>query len=111
MSLRAELILERANLRQLRAQHPDWSLRPLARTTGHCLNWVKKWLRRFLQTAPDDEKVLWGLPTTLKTLPPPPNPLLLDRLEHLRENPPGGLKRTPGPKALLYYLARDPVLL
>lgn len=35
------------------------------------------------------------------------DPLVLRRIEHIRLFPPEGLQRTPGPKALLYYLPRD----
>jgi hypothetical protein len=110
-TLKEDLVKARDYLRQLHREHPTWSLRHLARETEHCLNWVKKWLARFKLAAPDDERVLWGLPTTPKTPPPPPDPLLLNRIEAMRETPPGDLKRTPGPKTLLYYLARDPLLL
>lgn len=110
MALREELIVARAELRKLWQQHPDWSLGQLARATGHGLAWVKTWLPRFKNAAPDDEKVLWGLPTTPKTPRTPPPKALLDRLEEMRDNPPAGLKRTPGPKTLLYYLAKDPGL-
>ncbi len=33
--------------------------------------------------------------------------MVIDRLLELRDDPPEGLGRTPGPKALLYYLNRD----
>ncbi|HEY6410713.1 MAG TPA: hypothetical protein VIY29_24940 [Ktedonobacteraceae bacterium] len=32
---------------------------------------------------------------------------MVDRILELRDQPPEGLGRTPGPKALLYYLPRD----
>src|SRR5713226_4549269 len=35
---------------------------------------------------------------------------LVDRLLEIRDDPPEGLGRTPGPKALLYYLSRDETL-
>jgi transposase InsO family protein len=40
---------------------------------------------------------------------PPPrlDPQVVDRVLEIRDEPPEGLGRTPGPKAILYYLARD----
>ena len=35
---------------------------------------------------------------------------LVDRLLEIRDDPPEGLGRTPGPKAILYYLSRDETL-
>src|SRR5258708_9280044 len=41
-------------------------------------------------------------------LPPPPYPLLVQRILALRDTPPENLQRTPRPRALLYYLPRHP---
>jgi transposase InsO family protein len=106
----AQLVLDRAKLRQLRRDQPQWSIGQLSKATHHSKFWVKKWLPRFELAPPDDEQVLWGWPTTPKTPRPKPPSELLDRLEYLREHPPDGLNRTPGPKPLLYYLQKDPVL-
>src|SRR5712692_8878391 len=35
---------------------------------------------------------------------------LVDRVLEIRDDPPEGLGRTPGPKAILYYLRRDEAL-
>lgn len=43
----SEWIYERRKLYALRQEHPEWSLRGLARELGHDLGWVRKWLRRF----------------------------------------------------------------
>ncbi len=38
------------------------------------------------------------------------NPQVVDRLLEIRDDPPEGLSRTPGPKAILYYVSRDETL-
>src|ERR1700694_2520673 len=105
-----QLVGDRSWLRRLHTQHPDWSHRHLALEIGRSLSWVKNWLKRFSRVSPTDEAVLWGLPRSTKTPPPPPHPLLLERLLHLRHNPPFNLKRIPGPRTLLAALKQDPEL-
>jgi hypothetical protein len=36
--------------------------------------------------------------------------VVTERIIQMRDEPPEGLQRTPGPKAILYYLPRDPAL-
>jgi transposase InsO family protein len=55
--------------------------------------------------------VLWNRPSTRHSLPPPLDPLVIDRILEIRDQPPEHLQRTPGPKAILYYLHRDQELL
>ncbi len=43
--------------------------------------------------------------------PPALSQAVIDRILEIRDQPPGNLQRTPGPKTILYYLARDPALL
>jgi transposase InsO family protein len=38
------------------------------------------------------------------------DPFIVQRILEIRDHPPEGLRRTPGPKAILYYLPRDPQL-
>jgi transposase InsO family protein len=38
------------------------------------------------------------------------HPQVVDRILEIRDDPPEGLRRTPGPKAILYYLSRDETL-
>ena len=109
-TLLEQLVADRATLRQLLRAHPDWSIRQLSEATNRSVSWVKDWKKRLNSTAPEDEAVLWGKAPTPHKLPAPPPPLLLERLLELRLNPPEGLKRVPGPKALAYYLQRDSVL-
>src|SRR5579859_4294755 len=100
----------RANLRRLMILHPNWTRGQLAQATGMSKSWVDKWKKRLLSVSPDDEQVLCGL---CRAPPHPPARLedqVVDRLLEIRDNPPEGLGRTPGPKTILYYLNRDETL-
>ncbi len=86
--------------------HPTWTPAELAACLGQCKNWVKNWRKRFQEAAPDDRHVLFSQSRARRTPPPPPHPLLVQRILALRDTPPENLQRTPGPRALLYYLPR-----
>ena len=104
-------VADRAQLRRLHLQHPDWSIAQLMDQTHHCRNWVKKWLTRFNQAPPDDELILAGRPTLPKTPPKILHPLVVERILDIRQHPPANLKRTPGPKTIIYFLQTDQALL
>jgi transposase InsO family protein len=71
------------------------------------VGWVKKWKKRLQEAEPEDEQVLHSR-SRARTHPPERiSQVVVDRLLQLRDEPPEGLRRTPGPKALLYYLPRD----
>jgi hypothetical protein len=97
----------RGNLRRLLHLHPSWTRAQLAQATGMSLSWVDKWKKRLLNAPPADEQVLRGLSRAPHHPPPELDSLVVDRLLDIRDEPPEGLGRTPGPKAILYYLARD----
>jgi hypothetical protein len=97
----------RGNLRRLLQLHPSWSRTQLALATGMSLGWVDKWKKRLLAASPDDEHVLHGLSRAPHHPPARLASQVVNRLLELRDEPPEGLGRTPGPKALLYYLPRD----
>ncbi len=97
----------RANLRRLLYQHPTWTRRQLAQATAMSQGWVSKWKKRLLSASPTDEQVLHGLSRAPHHPPPRLDPLVVDRVLEIRDEPPEGLGRTPGPKAILYYLPRD----
>jgi hypothetical protein len=100
----------RANLRRLMILHPNWTCSQLAQATGMSKSWVAKWKKRLLSVALNDEQVLRGLSRVPHHPPPRLDPLVIDRLLEIRDDPPEGLGRTPGPKAILYYLNRDETL-
>lgn len=103
-----EWMRDRAFLCDLLRQHPQASPQELARLTGRSVSWVKKWRKRLTEADPLDPSVLcsrsrahhapyfrWDVRVT-------------QRIVEMRFSPPENLKRVPGPRALLYYLPRDP---
>ncbi len=101
---------DRAALRCLARLHPDWTQEELATCIGRSRSFVKKWLKRFREAAPDDLAVLHSRSCARKTPPPSIHPRIIQRIVEMRESSPEHLQRVPGPKALLYYLPRDPEL-
>jgi transposase InsO family protein len=97
----------RANLRRLLAQNPSWTRQQYAQAVGMSLGWVKKWLKRLREAPAQDETVLQGQSRARKQPPERISQVVVERVIALRDQPPQGLGRTPGPKALLYYLPRD----
>src|SRR6266704_229951 len=100
----------RANLRRLMILHPTWTRAQLAQATGMSKSWVDKWKKRLVSVPFDDEQVLQGLPRAPHHALPRLDPQVVDRVLEIRDDPPEGLGRTPGPKAILYYLRRDEAL-
>lgn len=100
-------ILDRANLWQLHQTHPDWGAKRLFRFTQRSLTWVKKWLRRFREADPDDESILYSRSRARKTSPKKVQQAVVDRILAIRDEPPNQLRRTPGPKTILYFLEQD----
>jgi transposase InsO family protein len=97
----------RGNLRRLLQLHPTWTRAQLARATGMSRGWVDKWKKRLASASPTDEQVLHSLSCAPHQPPPRLDALVVDRLLEIRDQPPEGLGRPPGPKAILYYLPRD----
>src|SRR5258708_21380329 len=97
----------RGNLRRLLQVHPSWTRAQFAQATGMSLGWVDKWKKRLASAPPEDEAVLRGLSRAPHHPHPRLDPLVVDRLLEMRDHPPEGLGRTPGPKARVSYLPRD----
>jgi transposase InsO family protein len=97
----------RANLRRLLTQQPTWTRQQYAQAVGMSNGWVKKWVKRLREAPPEDEAVLHSQSRARKHPPERISEVVVDRLLQMRDQPPEGLGRTPGPKALLYYLPRD----
>src|SRR6185312_1207369 len=72
--------------------------------------WIKKWKKRLREAPAGDTSVLLGKPFGRKTPYPQTDPEVERRILAIRETPPEQLQRVPGPKAILYYLPRDPQL-
>lgn len=103
-------VAARDQLRRLRAAHPEWTLRELAAAVGRSLGWVQKWLRRFQDAEPDDDSVLYSQSRAPKHAPLAISLAVMVAILTIRLHPPHNLGRTPGPKAILYYLQQDPSL-
>ena len=101
--MEAHNVADRTALRALWRHYPQWPARAFAEQLDRSLSWVRKWLVRF-RAAPEDDALLWGL-SRARHHPPPPIPsVVVERLLEIRDHPPDQLQRTPGPKAILYYL-------
>jgi hypothetical protein len=105
--MEAQWQADRAALRDLLHTRPDLTLKAMAAQLGRSYSWGKKWAKRLVQIPVDDVSVLHSQSRARKTPFPAWDPLVLARVEHIRLLPPDGLQRTPGPKAILYYLPRD----
>ena len=103
-------IADRALLQRYLRDHPEWTQPQLAAAVGRSLGFVKKWVKRLRGAPSGDMSVLFGLPRRRKTPYPQSDPQVEERILAIRDEPPEHLKRVPGPKAILYYLPRDPAL-
>lgn len=99
-----------ANLRRLMILHSNWIHSQLAPATGRSMSWVDTWKKRLLSVVADDEQVLRGLSRAPHHAPPRLDLQVVDRLLEIRDEPPEGLSRTSGPKAILSSLHRDELL-
>lgn len=97
----------RANLRRLMSTYPTWTHPQYAAAVGMSVGWVKKWRKRLRDAPPSDEAVLRGQSRARKHPPQRISEAVVERIVEIRDQPPEGLGRTPGPKAILYYLPRD----
>ncbi|HMQ34778.1 MAG TPA: integrase core domain-containing protein [Chloroflexaceae bacterium] len=102
-----DLVADRQHLRHLLATRPDWSCQDLADATGRSLSWVKKWKKRLSAAHPDDVMALRSQSRARKTPPPRLSEHVIARILEIRDQPPRGLGRIPGPKAILYYLRQE----
>jgi transposase InsO family protein len=103
----------RANLYYLWQQHPDWSHAQFAAALGYSKAWVKKWLKRLREELAAGERlehVLQGHSRARTTPSPTTHPLVVQQILSIRDQPPEGLRRVPGPEAIHYYLERDALL-
>ena len=99
--MNAQWLVDRRRLRSLSTLRPDWSIQDFADALGRSRAWVKKWRKRLQQAAPDDDAVLQSPPCARHTPPPRLAQVVLDRILDIRDHPPQGLNRIPGPKAIL----------
>jgi transposase InsO family protein len=105
-----EWMRDRALLRDLLEKSPHASPRDLAQATGRSVSWVKKWRRRLQEGDPHDPKLFCSRSRAHHAPYFRWDPRVGTRIVDMRLSPPEHLGRTPGPRALLYYLPRDPEL-
>jgi hypothetical protein len=94
-------------------QHPDWSQQQLASAVGGSESWGHKWLNRLadeLAAGFSVEQICQGHSRARKTPVPKTDPLVVQEILLIGDQPPEGLRRVPGPEAIHYYLQRDPAL-
>ena len=103
-------IVDRAKLRQLLHEQPDWSNRQYAEAVGRCRKWVQKWKKRLQGTNRDDQKVLHSQSRARKTPPKPYHADVIARILDLRDNPPEAVPRKLGAPTILYFLHQDEAL-
>jgi hypothetical protein len=106
--MQARYIADRSLLLSLWLQHPDWTALTLAQATGRSVAWVKKWKARF-RSAANPADAVWGR-SHLPARGPRVSAAVVEQILAIRDEPPEQLHRTPGPKAILYYLPRTPGL-
>ena len=97
----------RANFRRLLKEHPTWTRKQYAQAVDMSEGWVKKWSKRLRAVPPENEAVLHSQSRARKHPPERISEEVVDRILQMRDQPPEGLRRTPGPKAIVYYLPRD----
>jgi len=100
-------LADRTRLRNLLDLRPDWSLQDFADAIGRSRSWVKKWRKRLRHPAATNQALLEGHSCARHTPPPRLSPLVVERILEIRDHPPQGLNRIPGPKAILYYLQQE----
>lgn len=107
-------ITARTNLHVLCTKHPRWTHQQFATALGTSVGWVKKWLKRFrheLAVGIPLDQVLQGHSRARITPPVKTSYDVVTQILSIRDEPPEGLRRVPGPEAIQYYLRRDPLLL
>jgi hypothetical protein len=102
-----EWIVDRGRLRELMRKHPRWTQRELAHQTGRSIGWVKKWRQRLRAADANDDDVLHRRTSSRHCVRTRRTAQIVERVLAIRDHPPDHLQRTPGPKAILYYLNRD----
>jgi len=101
---------DRINLYCLQRQYPDWSQQEYADALHRSKSWVDKWQHRLHRVPNADllalHAVALGQSRARKQPPERIDPQIEAEILAIRDDPPEGLRRTPGPKAILYSLPR-----
>jgi hypothetical protein len=108
--MEVDWVCKRAHLRALLELHPDWSQQQLADAIGASKSMVSKWKKRFAEVDPHSVVVLFSRSRAPHHHSARLSEEVVERIMEIRLSPPEHLQRTPGPKAVLYYLCRDETL-
>jgi transposase InsO family protein len=103
-------IVDRAHLRSLLQQKPYWKNAEYAAQCGRSVGWVKKWKPILSRAAPDDDSVLHSRSRARLRPPPKISEPVVTAILAIRDEPPGNLRRIPGPLTIIYYLHQDEAL-
>lgn len=103
-------VIDRARLRELMNEHPDYSHSELAKEVKRSKSWVKKWRKRLSGTKLGDDQVLHRRKNCAQRRKRCQSAEVIERVLAIRDKPPENLQRTPGPRTILYYLAKDEAL-
>lgn len=103
-------VMDRQRLWSLHQAEPEWGKRRLAQALGRSLRWVKKWFKRLQGVDLSDETIWFSRSRARHTSPKQVTKPVEEAILAIRDEPPEGLGRIPGPKAILYYLDKDPDL-
>lgn len=99
--------VDRARMWHLQQAHPDWSHPQFAQEIGRSLTWIKKWRARFKRVDPTAEDKFKSHSRRPKRTGSPIEAAVVERILAIRDQPPEGLKRTPGPLTIKYYLHKQ----
>lgn len=106
-----EWVCQRAHVRALLLQHhADWSTQQYAEAVGCSKSMVSRWKQRFASVPAQNAAVLFSRSRAPHRHAPRISEEVVERILEIRLSPPENLKRTPGPKAVSYYLKRDETL-
>jgi len=103
-------VVDRAKLRQLLHEHPEWSNQHYAQAVGRSRKWVQKWKKRLQASDLADQRALYSQSRARKTRAEPYHPEVIACILELRDHPPEAVPRKLGAPTILYYLHQDAAL-
>ena len=103
-------VADRSQLRELLQRHPDWTNNAYAKNIGRSVGWVKVWKKRFKEGGFDDDTLLSSRSRARHNPPECIQQQIVEAILEIRDNPPHGLRRVPGPRTIIYFLQQDQAL-
>ena len=103
-----EWMVDRAKLYDLKQQRPNAKAPELAKEIGRSERWARKWLTRFEKHNEEDgvSPLFCSQSRARKTSNKLVSQAVVEAILDIRDNPPDGLQRIPGPETILYYLPK-----